>query len=301
MAPTSGYMGGAPLDLIEVIPIETLLGESPLWDERTGLLYWIDIPGEEIGALSVTSRKWVTLPTRRRFGSIALTSTPGHLLAATASGLEVVKLTNDGVLEVSSIAAPEVDQPGNRFNDGKTDRQGRFWAGTMEDAETGQRTGSMYRLDPDGSLTRAWGDVGIPNGLCFSPDGETMYTADSMDGTIWAAPYDTTSGEPGPRVAVAKTAEPGGPDGSTVDEFGGIWNAEWGSSRLVRYLPDGTIDRVLDMPASKPTCMAFGGMNLDMMFVTTAQVGGDAGEHGGSLLVYDVGIKGISETAYQLT
>lgn len=290
---------GAPLDLIEVIPVETMLGESPLWDQRTGLLYWIDIHGEEIGALSVTSRRWVTCPTGRRYGSIGLTAEPGGLLAATASGLEIVKLTNDGIHEVLSIATPEAHIPGNRFNDGKTDRQGRFWAGTMEDAETGQRTGSMYRLDPDGGLTRAWGDVGIPNGLCFSPSGETMYTADSMDGTIWAAPYDMSTGEPGPRLPIAVIKDPGGPDGSTVDEFGGIWNAEWGSSRLVRYLPDGTVDRVLEVPATMPTCVAFGGPNLDMMFVTTARVGGDGGRYGGSILVYDVGISGIAETPYQ--
>lgn len=286
---------------MDVIPVETVLGESPLWDERNGLLYWIDIHGEEIGALSVTSRRWATRPTGRRYGSIALTSTPGHLLAATASGLEVIKLTDDGVVEVSSIAAPEANIPGNRFNDGKTDRQGRFWAGTMEDAETGQRTGSMYRLDPGGTVTRAWGDVGIPNGLCFSPDGETMYTADSMNGTLWAAPYDTATGEPGPRVAIATTEDPGGPDGSTVDEYGGIWNAEWGASRLVRYLVDGTVDRVLEVPATMPTCMTFAGPGLDMMFVTTARVGDDAGQHGGSILVYDVGINGLPETPYPLS
>ena len=268
-----------------------------MWDDRNGLLYWIDIEGQQIGALSVATRRWATVSTVHKFGSIALTGKSGQLLAASETGLHVIELTDAGVVELVSFGAPETHLPANRFNDGKTDRQGRFWSGTMDDAEVA-RTGAMYRLDPDGTLHRKWSDVGIPNGLCFSLDGTTMYTADSMNRTLWAAPYDTAAGEPGPRVVLARTEEPGSPDGSTVDEFDGIWNAEWGNSRLVRYLPDGSIDRILEVPATRPTCAAFAGTNLDMLFVTTAARGDDAGEHGGSILVYDVGIKGVPETPF---
>ena len=286
------------MNLMDVIPVDATLGESPLWDERNGLLYWIDIVGMEVGALSVTTRAWATRPTPYRYGSLALTATPGELLAATAQGLHVIRLTDAGIQIVRSFGDPEAALPGNRFNDGKTDRQGRFWSGTMDDAETGQRTGSMYRLDTDGSITKAWSNMGIPNGLCFSPDGRTMYSADSDDGELWEAEYDPATGGAGPRQVLATVESPGVPDGSTVDASGGIWSTEWGASRVVRYQPDGTVDAILDVPATQPTCPAFGGPGLDMLFITTAGLGEDPGTHGGSILVYEVDVNGIAETPY---
>jgi L-arabinonolactonase len=288
------------VNLLEVIAVEDELGESPLWDERLGLLYWIDIYGERLGALDVATGDWTVWPTRQRFGSIALTTVPGRLLAGTAAGLEIVQVDKSGVNRLNLLAAPELHIPGNRFNDGKTDRQGRFWAGTMEDAETGLRTGAMYRLDLDGRLTREWSNVGVPNGMCFSPDGTTMYTADSLDGALWAAEYDPTTGEPGPRRVLAACSSPGGPDGSTVDSAGGIWNAEWGNSRVTRYRPDGSVDRVLDLRATNPTCPAFAGPGFDLLFITTARVGLDPGEHGGSILVYEAGTTGVAEAPFPL-
>lgn len=289
------------MKLVDVIAVGDMLGESPLWDGRTGLLYWIDIHGETIGAFHPTSGDWSKWPTGRRFGSVALTSSPGTLLAATATGLELISLQGDQIVELGSLGSPEADIPGNRFNDGKTDRHGRFWVGTMEDAETGLRTGAMYRLDLDGTLTRTWGNIGIPNGMCFSPDGTIMYTADSMDRTLREAEYDLAAGTPGPRTVFADIVHPGSPDGSTVDAAGNIWNTEWGASRLVRYLPSGEVDLTLEVPAAKPTCPAFGGSDLDVLFVTTAQVGpGFNGDYAGSMLVYDVGVTGIAETPYPL-
>lgn len=281
------------MKLDTVIEVESLLGESPLWDGRLGLLYWIDIHGESLGVLDYAGGEWVTHPTGRRFGSVALTMTPGRLLAATATGLELIDVTMNAYLEIGRFDHPEADMPDNRFNDGKTDRQGRFWAGTMEDAEADNRTGSMYRLD-DAGVERQWGDIGIPNGLCFSPDGDLMYTADSMDRALWVAEYDVESGTPGPRRDFAAVAE-GFPDGSTVDVEGGIWNAQWGASKLTRYSPGAAVMDVLEIPATKPTCPAFGGPDLDKLFITTARTNGRGGQHGGSILVYDVGVTGLPE------
>jgi len=286
------------MNLMDVIPVDAALGESPLWDERNGLLYWIDIAGMEVGALSVTTRAWSTRATTYKYGSLALTATPGELLAATAQGLHVIRLTDAGIQIVRTLGDPEADLPGNRFNDGKTDRQGRFWSGTMDDAEAGERTGSVYRLDTDGTITKAWGDLGIPNGLGFSPDGRTMYSADSDVGELWESTYDPATGEAGPRRVLAAVHSPGVPDGSTVDASGGIWNAEWGGSRVVRYQPAGSVDSILDVPATQPTCPAFGGPGLDMLFVTTAKIGGDPGTHGGSILVYEADVEGIAETPF---
>lgn len=288
------------MKLLDIVAVEDQLGESPIWDGRVGKLFWIDILGERLGSLDVASRQWDTWPTRRRFGSIALTSDPQQLLAATSTGIELVGLRETSIVDLRSLAAPESHMAGNRFNDGKTDRQGRFWAGTMDDADTGQRTGFMYRLDPDGGIACPWGNIGIPNGMCFSPDGRIMYTADSMDSKIWVADYDPASGVPGPRRVLAVVPPPGVPDGSTVDTTGCVWNAEWGAGRVVRYRTDGSVEAVWEVPANNPTCLAFGGPELDLLFITTARVGDDSSAHGGSLLIYDAGVAGVAETPYPL-
>jgi len=285
--------------LLDVIDVDALLGESPLWDGRVGLLYWIDIHGERLGVLEAASGDWTTWPTDGRFGSIALTSTPGRLLAATAAGIVMVTVAADGLRALTPIADPERSIPGNRFNDGKTDRQGRFWAGTMDDEEVG-RTGAMYRVEPPGVIAAMWKGVGIPNGIAFSPTGDRMYTADSMDRMIWVANYDGRDGVPAPRRLFARIQHPGAPDGSTVDADGHLWNAEWGAGRVTRYAPDGTVAGVLEVPVSQPTCVAFGGSELDLLFVTSAQVGGDGGAHGGSILIYRLDMPGVPETPFPL-
>lgn len=285
--------------LVEVVMVEAVLGESPLWDSRLDVLYWADIKGERVGVLDWGSGSWQTWPCGLQVGSLALTSMPGRLIAATSAGLVLVEIGPGGYREVSTLAAPETHMPGNRFNDGKTDRQGRFWTGTMDGAEL-DRTGAMYRFSLETGATRMWGDVGIPNGLAFSPDGRLMYVADSMDGIIWIAEYDADLGQPGPRRQLVQLGESGAPDGSTVDADGLLWNAEWGAGRLTRYRADGQVDRVLTVPVDRPTCPAFGGTGLDLLFVTTAHGGPLVEGPSGAILVYDVGAVGIPESVLQL-
>jgi sugar lactone lactonase YvrE len=165
--------------------------------------------------------------------------------------------------------------------------------------------GVLWRLDGDGSLHATRGGICIPNSLAFSPDGRTMYFADSLRYELYAYDYDTAAGLPGPQRVIATTTAPGFPDGSTVDAEGFLWNAEFNGSRLVRYAPDGGIDRVIELPLRMPTCCAFGGEDLDVLYVTTAS------QHmtpeqmaaeplAGSLLALDVGVRGLPEPRFAL-
>ena len=291
-----GETGGS-VQPVEILETGDTLGECPLWDGRLGVLYWLDIHGERLGRWEADSGKWEAWPTGRRLGSIALTSVPGRLLAAAGDGLWIADVDDDGFRNREFLADPEADQPGNRFNDGRTDRAGRFWAGTMHDAET-EQTGSLYRLDRDGAVTRHRQNMGVPNSICFSPEGDAMYLADSRKRLIERAPYDPEAGQPGPFAPFAAVETGGAPDGSVIDAEGMLWNAEWGSGRLTRYRPDGRIDRVIETPAPRPTCPAFGGDGLRLLFATTARKGGAPGPRCGTILVYEPGTAGLPETPF---
>jgi sugar lactone lactonase YvrE len=164
----------------------------------------------------------------------------------------------------------EADRPANRSNDGKTDAEGRFWFGTMDDGER-EDSGAVYRLDPDWSVTRVADGMGIPNTLTHTLDGETLILADSRQGALYACSV-RSDGSLGERRLFAQVAPPGAPDGSALDAEGYLWNAQWGASRVVRYAPDGSIDRVVEMPVSQPSSCAFGGPRLDVLYVTSARV-----------------------------
>ncbi len=169
------------------------------------------------------------------------------------------------------VAAPERDIPGNRFNDGRCDRGGRFWAGTMSDGPR-EPTGSLYRLDPDGSCESMRSGIVIPNSIAWSPDDRVMYFADTYVNTIWAYDFDLATGAMrNERVFADCSNQPGRPDGSCVDAEGCLWNAEYGGWRVVRYTPDAKIDRVIELPVSNPTCCCFGGKDFDTLYICTAR------------------------------
>ena len=162
--------------------------------------------------------------------------------------------------EVELIVDPEPDKPANRLNDGKVDRQGRFYAGSMDTQEAGPN-GALYRLDPDLSLHRLDTGIVVSNGPCWSPDGRTFYFADTWSGEIWAYDCDPASGAISNRRTFTRVDMSGGgaADGSTVDAEGYLWNAQVYDGKLVRYAPDGSVDRVIEMPVKKVTSVMFGG------------------------------------------
>lgn len=276
------------------VPCGNTLGEGPVWDASEGALYWVDIqegllqrwvPGTDM------VERW-TMP--ERVGALALRADRGLVLAL-ASGFALFDPATD---KLERRAAPEAHLPGNRFNDGKCDARGRFWAGTMDDAALHQ-SGSLYRLDPDGDCSAMATGIGITNSLAWSPDNATFYFADTLRDTIFACDFHLDSGTLSNRRVFATTdAQPGSPDGSTVDEEGFLWNAQWGGWRLVRYAPDGRIDRVVDLPVAQPTSCMFGGPDMRTLFVTSARIGLPPAERerqpwAGHVLALEVGTRGL--------
>jgi len=227
-------------------------------------------------------------------GSIALRES-GGLLAAMQTGIFVFE---NKKLEL--LVAPPQHDKAQRFNDGRCDRQGRFWVGTLKDPEF-TPTGLLFRVE--GKTARVERSaIKIPNSLAWSPDGRTMYFADSPRHKIWAFDYDTVRGE-ARNERVFAAPHPGFPDGSCVDAQGGLWNAQYGGARVVRYTPDGKLERVIEVPVKAPTCCCFGGEELDTLYITSArylmtpeQIA--AAPHSGALFACIPGVKGLADSAF---
>lgn len=245
------------------------LGEGPVWDGIEDALYWVDIQEgllQRFEPVSGRIDRWM-LP--ERVGALALRRESGLVLAL-ASGFAVF---DPGTGALDRRAAPEAHLPGNRFNDGKCDARGRFWAGTMHE-EARHLAGALYRLDPGGACHTMETEIGISNSLAWSPDDRTFYFADTLRGTIFAYDFDLDAGTLSNRRIFADAgAAPGAPDGSTVDADGFLWNARWGGSCLVRYAPDGRVDRVVDLPVANPTSCMFGGPDLRTLYITSSIIG----------------------------
>ncbi len=277
-----------------IADVDASLGEGPLWCERTQRLFFVDIKAPAIHALSWPGRVLETWPMPSAVGTIALRES-GGLVAALKTGFAFVDPAN---VAVTPIADPDAANPHNRFNDGKVDAAGRFWAGTMDDGET-HATGDLFRLDPDLSVTRfAFGFV-ITNGLGWTRDNRAMFFTDSAGRTIHAMAFDATSGTPGARRIFAQTPEGHFPDGLCVAADDSVFSAEWGGGRITHYAPDGRILAHIPIPAPQPTSCCFGGADLDILFVTSARIGLEAAalarfpRSGGIFAVTGLGVRGL--------
>ncbi|ANY19350.1 L-arabinolactonase [Tsuneonella dongtanensis] len=285
------------------VTIANCLGEGIVWDERDQSFRWTDIEGRKLFRLSWPDRELTETDLPQRLGSLALTDIDGVILAAFEAGFAQFAIASG---EVEWIAKP-VSIPGVRFNDGRVDRQGRFVAGTMvEDADKagGERKGTLWRLEADGSLTSLVEGIGITNALCWSPDGATMYHADTTTGALNAYRYGETAEFD--RVVRQFTPEEGWPDGASVDAAGDIWQALWGGGALVCLEPTSgrEIDRV-SLPASQITCPAFGGPDLDILAATSAWTDLDdarraAEPEAGQLFFARPGARGLAEMCVRL-
>lgn len=251
-----------------VAPCAQVLGEGPCWDARAGRLYWVDIEGRRLEWLDPEGGAAGGWDLDRRTSALAPRA-GGGLLLATEHGFA---LFDPATGTLDHRHNPEPERPWNRSNDGKTDALGRFWAGTMDDGKV-RRSGAVYRLDPDWRCTRVLDGLAIPNTVSWSPDGRTFYLADSGERTLYACDPDERGGLGVPRPFARTERDDITPDGSAVDAEGFLWNAQWGGWRVVRYAPDGTIDRVVAMPVQQPTSCAFGGDDLSTLYVTSARQG----------------------------
>lgn len=282
-----------------VVNCGNILGECPVWDVAEQALYWVDIEGRKLQRRHPASgdlRDWVF---EERVCALALRER-GGLILALASGFAFFD-PETGAIE--RLAAPEAHLPTNRLNEAKCDRRGRFWAGTMDD-RLASRSGALYRVDADLSWRRMEEEIGVSNSIAWSPDDRTFYFADTMQRLIFAYDFDADAGAIANRRVFADCANaPGAPDGSTVDTEGYLWNAQWDGWRLVRYAPDGRIDRIIALPVQKPTSCMFGGRDLSTLYVTSAiwDLKGqelEAQPYAGGLLALDVGVRGLPEPRF---
>ena len=282
------------------------LGESPVWRAREGALYWVDIAGRAVNRLDMASGKRRAWRTQEMPGCIAF-ARDGSVIAAMETGIFSLELAADGSAPARRLASVAHPMASMRFNDGRCDRQGRFWAGTLHtDIPAGHAVGALYRYDPDGSITGPLeGGLAIQNGLAWSPDGRRMYLADghATVNKVWTFDYDPDAGVPRERRLFADMAQHGGrPDGAAVDAEGCYWVCANDGGAVLRFTPEGRLDRRLPVPTSKPTMCAFGGARLDTLFVTSMKPRDPALARGqplaGAVFALSPGVQGLPEPEF---
>jgi sugar lactone lactonase YvrE len=274
-----------------------VLGEGPIWVERDAALYWVDIKGRKIFRLD-SEHQLTEWTTPLRIGSIAPLSGTGFI-AGTDQGIAIIHPDAD-LYEI--ILTPEQDRPQNRFNDGKVDRSGRFWAGSMDDSQR-QASGALYRVDPDRTIVRVDDDYRIANGPAFSPDGRVMYHSDTGRNLTYVFDVGEDGEATNRRVWVRHDPAGGHPDGMTVDCEGCVWIALWGGWCVRRYSPDGECLRTISLPVEQPSSCTFGGPNLDLLYVTSARESLSDDQlamqpSAGGLFMLEAGVRGIAERPF---
>lgn len=290
-------------ELIDVVNVNNTLGECVLWNDRQQTIWWTDIQESKLFQYDYLQRKLTVYPVPERLASFGFTEDEDTLICAFASGFALYSPTTT---QIEWLAKPETHLPFNRFNDGRVDRQGRFWAGTMteQDSQGADAQGSLYCLTQR-ECQKIFTGLGIPNSLCWSPDGSKLYFADSTSHAIQVYEFDQLKGRPTNPVLYTKTTPPLAPDGSTVDAEGCLWNAQWQGAKVIRYNKDGTPLDELQLPASQPTCVAFGGVGMNLLFVSTASVGLTGNQleqepQAGNLFIYQTPYSGLIEPRFRI-
>ncbi|MET0541674.1 MAG: SMP-30/gluconolactonase/LRE family protein [Variovorax sp.] len=289
-----------------VLDARNATGESPVWRADAQALYWVDIPAKQLHRFDPASGAHTHWTGDEMLACIAPRhGHPGQWIAGMESGVFVLAERDDGTLAASPLAGVAHAAHGMRFNDGRCDRQGRFWAGTMlMDMAAARDVGRVYRYQSDVNaevaLRLQFDHLIVPNGMAFSPDGKTMYLSDShpVVQTIWAFDYDIASGTPHQRrVFVDMQPLPGRPDGAAVDADGCYWICGNDAGLVHRFTPAGQLDRSLAVPVKKPAMCAFGGPQLDTLYVTSIRPGGDLSDQplAGGLFALRPGVKGLPE------
>lgn len=249
-----------------VVQTRNLLGETPLWCPRTETLWWIDIEIPTLHAFVPATGTHTAKPMPGKFlGSLALMES-GRLLVAVDLSLFIYDPETE---DLALFAEIEKDLD-NRLNDGRVDAKGRFWVGTM-DNEYVRPNGAMYRIDPDGAVTKLFDEVKVTNGIAITPDNRTLYFTDTRRHTSWTFDLDIDAGTIANRTVFTDYSATGDrPDGACIDAEGRLWTAFFGGHKVGRYGPGGELDLVIEMPVSHATCICFGGPDLETLYITTA-------------------------------
>lgn len=246
------------------------LGEGAIWNPKTGELLWIDIHAEILNLYNPATGNNKEMFTGQKIGTVVPTES-GDVLVALKNGIYRLD-PQTGTKKL--IVNPESHLPNNRFNDGKCDPAGRLWVGTMS-MENEKNAGTLYRLDADSSVHTMIENVSISNGIAWSPNGKKMYYIDTPTQKMMAYDFDRETGRiSNARVAVVVPEEMGSPDGMTIDAKGNVWIALWGGAAVGCWNPEnGKLLKTIAVPAKNVTSCAFGGKNLETLFITTARTG----------------------------
>lgn len=279
----------------QFLDVGNLLGEGIVWDARTQTAVWTDIEAARFWQWQPGGAP-ISFALPQRLGSFALTATPGTYIGAFESGFARFSPAAETLEMLAPVTANDQHL---RMNDGRVDRRGVFWAGSMAERDGGG-LGALWRYDGGAAATQMLADVRIPNSLCWSKDGRTMYFADSPRNTIWRYAIDPAGGPLGDPAVFATTPPGVYPDGSCIDAQDHLWNAQWGGGEIVRYRPDGSVERRLALPVSQPSCVAFGGPQLDHLLITSARADLTPGQLAaqplaGALLIRAVDVAGLPE------
>lgn len=284
-----------------VVPGDDVLGETPLWCDSTRSLLWLDIDRGRVQRFHAASgRHDVFGFEQRHVGSLALTNDPSVVLLGIDLGLHLFDL---GRGESRLLCEVEDGALDNRLNDGRCDGAGRFWVGTM-DNQLHRPNGAFYRVDPDGSVHRQFGDVIVSNTVALTPGQDRLYFSDTRRFATWQFDLDVRTGRlSNRRLFVDHAATRQRPDGACVDAQGYVWNAIFAGGRVVRYAPDGRVDTEIELPVTNPTCVCLGGEDLRTLYVTTARKFLDRTQLrreplAGSVLAVDVEVPGLVEQRF---
>lgn len=290
-------------DIQCVVQSADILGEVPLWCDRSRRLWWIDVRRPALQSYDPATGVHTAqrLPETLQVGAIALREAGGFVLA-TSRGIYFYDPATGQAPEF--IVNPEEDKPENRLNDGKCDRRGRFWVGSMQDLKR-EPKGTLYRFGEDRQCRAMFDGFVLPNALSWSPDDRSMYFADTHNQVIWEFDFDLDDGAiSNRRVFKDWTQQRGRPDGATVDTDGCVWNCMVATGQLVRLTPKGEVDRVIQLPVTNPTCPAFGGDKLDVLYVTShsqrltpEQLAAEP--YAGGVFALNVGAQGMAEPRYR--
>ena len=283
------------------------LGEGIIWDEMEQCLFWLNVPmPSKLHRWYPKSGEYKSWLMPEMITSISIKE-KGGLLIASHNGLNDFNFKNEDLIQIVEL---EKTKPENRCNDGASDRNGRFWFGTMQNNISNEATnidlenssGALYRYDPDKSLHTMEINIGCPNTFAWNPNNSVMYFTDTLTGWISSFAYDHSSGTISNRKNFCYSKR-GFPDGSTVDSDGGIWNCRWGGGCVIRFTPEGKVDQIVEVPVPNVTSCTFGGKNLDTLYITTARWEMTEKEisknpYAGCLFASKPGVNGIADSRF---
>ena len=278
-----------------IVDSQNLLGEGAFWNHKTQNFWWIDIEGKTLNILDPATRDVATIDVGERIGTV-VPDHKGNAILALQTGIFKLDLATQSK---TFIALPEPDVANIRLNDGKCDPSGRLWVGSMHLQQI-QDAAALFQITADGEVTQRLDSITISNGIVWSADKKTMFYIDTPDGNVKAFDFDNATGEISrPRIVIEISDTLGYPDGMAIDAEGMLWVALWNGNGVSRWNPEtGKMLDFIEVPAHNVTSCAFGGSNLDTLYITSSNLDMTEAEKikfpkAGGLFQVVPGVKGV--------